>query len=162
MQQDARDELGQAQREYFLRQQLKAIQEELGEGGEERPDLVELKEKVAQAKMSPEAREAADRELERLETMNPAAAEYNVTRTYLEWLVDVPWLEASEATIDVKQAQQVLDEDHYDLEDVKDRIIEYLAVRKLREEIKARFCASWAAWAWQDLAREVRRARDRA
>ncbi len=136
MQQDARDELGQAQREYFLRQQLKAIQDELGEGGEERPDLVELKEKVAQARMSPEAREAADRELERLETMNPAAAEYNVTRTYLEWLVDVPWLEASDATIDVKQAQQVLDEDHYDLEDVKDRIIEYLAVRKLREEIK--------------------------
>ncbi len=136
MQQDARDELGQAQREYFLRQQLKAIQEELGEGAEERPDLVELREKVTQAKMSEEAREAADRELERLENMNPAAAEYNVSRTYLEWLVEVPWLEATSETIDVKEAQRVLDEDHYDLEDVKERIVEYLAVRKLRADIK--------------------------
>ena len=136
MQQDARDELGQAQREYFLRQQLKAIQEELGEGAEERPDLIELREKVTQAKMSEEAREAAERELERLENMNPAAAEYNVSRTYLEWLVEVPWLEATDAVIDVNEAQRVLDEDHYDLEDVKERIVEYLAVRKLRAEIK--------------------------
>jgi len=136
MQQDARDELGQAQREYFLRQQLKAIQEELGEGAEERPDLVELREKVTQAKMSEEAREAAERELERLENMNPAAAEYNVSRTYLEWLVEVPWLEATDAVIDVNEAQRVLDEDHYDLEDVKERIVEYLAVRTLRAEIK--------------------------
>ncbi|NLO07775.1 MAG: endopeptidase La [candidate division WS1 bacterium] len=136
MQQDARDELSQAQREYFLRQQLKAIREELGEGEEERPDLVELREKVEEAQMSAEAREAAERELERLETMNPAAAEYNVSRTYLEWLVEVPWVQGSETTIDIKQAQEVLDEDHYDLEDVKERIIEYLAVRKLRAEAK--------------------------
>ncbi len=136
MQQDARDELTQAQREYFLRQQLKAIKEELGEGEEERPDLVELREKVAEAKMTDEAREAAERELERLENMNPAAAEYNVARTYVEWLTEVPWVEGSETTIDIAQAQKVLDEDHYDLEDVKERIIEYLAVRKLREEVK--------------------------
>lgn len=136
MQQDARDELSQAQREYFLRQQLKAIQQELGEGEEERPDLVELREKVEQAKMTEEAREAAERELERLEHMNPAAAEYNVSRTYLEWLTEVPWLEATETKIDIREAQKVLDEDHYDLEDVKERIIEYLAVRKLREELK--------------------------
>ncbi|MBD3292546.1 MAG: endopeptidase La [Armatimonadia bacterium] len=136
MQQDARNELSEAQREYFLRQQLKAIQEELGEGEEQRPDLVELKEKVEEAKMTEEAREAAERELERLENMNPAAAEYNVARTYVEWLTEVPWVEASETRIDIEEAQTVLDEDHYDLEDVKERIIEYLAVRKLREEIK--------------------------
>ncbi len=136
MQQDARDELSEAQREYFLRQQLKAIQEELGEGEEARPDLAELREKVEEANMSEEAEEAAERELERLENMNPAASEYNVTRTYVEWLTEVPWLEASETRIDIEEAQEVLDEDHYDLEDVKERIIEYLAVRKLREEIK--------------------------
>ncbi len=136
MQQDARDELSEAQREYFLRQQLKAIQEELGEGAEERPDLAELKEKVEEAKMTEEAREAAERELERLENMNPAAAEYNVARTYVEWLTEVPWLESSETKIDIDEAQKVLDEDHYDLEDVKERIIEYLAVRKLRAELK--------------------------
>ncbi|MGC9319245.1 MAG: endopeptidase La, partial [Armatimonadota bacterium] len=136
MQQDARDELSEAQREYFLRQQLKAIQEELGEGEEERPDLAELREKVADAKMTQEARQAAERELERLENMNPAAAEYNVARTYVEWLTEVPWVEGSETKLDIEQAQKVLDEDHYDLEDVKERIIEYLAVRKLRPEIK--------------------------
>ncbi len=136
MQQDARAELTQAQREYFLRQQLKAIQEELGEAEEERPDLAELRERLGEAKMTDEAREAAERELERLENMNPAAAEYNVARTYVEWLLDVPWLEGSETKIDISEAQKVLDEDHYDLEDVKERIIEYLAVRKLRPEAR--------------------------
>ncbi len=136
MQETARDELGEAQKEYFLRQQLKAIQEELGEGEEDRPDLVELREKVEEAKMTEEAREAAERELERLENMNPAAAEYNVSRTYVEWLTEVPWLEGSDTKLDINEAQTILDEDHYDLEDVKERIIEYLAVRKLREEIK--------------------------
>ncbi|MEA3403556.1 MAG: endopeptidase La [Armatimonadota bacterium] len=136
MQQDARDELSEAQREYFLRQQLKAIREELGEGEEERPDLAELREKVEEAKMTEEARQAAERELERLENMNPAAAEYNVARTYVEWLTEVPWVEGSETKLDIEEAQEVLDEDHYDLEDVKERIIEYLAVRKLRPEIK--------------------------
>ncbi len=120
MQQDARAELTQAQREYFLRQQLKAIQEELGEAEEERPDLAELRERLGEAKMTDEAREAAERELERLENMNPAAAEYNVARTYVEWLLDVPWLEGSETKIDISEAQKVLDEDHYDLEDVVD------------------------------------------
>ncbi len=136
MQESARDELGEAQKEYFLRRQLKAIQEELGEGEEDRPDLVELREKVEEAVMTEEAREAADRELERLENMNPAASEYNVTRTYVEWLTEVPWLEGSETELDIVEAQKILDEDHYDLEDVKERIIEYLAVRKLREELK--------------------------
>lgn len=136
MQQDARDELTRAQREYFLRQQLKAIQEELGEGEQERPDLVELKTRLAEAQLTEEAREAAEREMERLENMNPAAAEYNVSRTYVEWLLDVPWLAGSEAKIDIPEAQRVLDEDHYDLEDVKERIIEYLAVRQLRPEAK--------------------------
>jgi len=136
MQQDARDELTQAQREYFLRQQLKAIQEELGEGEEERPDLAELRDRLDEAQMTEEAGEAAERELERLENMNPAAAEYNVARTYVEWLLDVPWVEGSETKIDISEAQAVLDEDHYDLEDVKERIIEYLAVRKLRPEAK--------------------------
>ncbi len=136
MQQDAREELTQAQREYFLRQQLKAIQEELGEAEEERPDLAELHERLEEAQMTEEAREAAETELDRLEKMNPAAAEYTVARTYVEWLLDVPWLQGSETRIDIEEAQEVLDEDHYDLEDVKDRIVEYLAVRKLRPEIK--------------------------
>ncbi|MGD9497914.1 MAG: endopeptidase La [Armatimonadota bacterium] len=135
MQQDAREELTKAQREYFLRQQLKAIQQELGEA-EERPDLAELRTRLEEAKLTEEAREAATREFRRLENMNPAAAEYNVVRTYVEWLLDVPWLEGTETKIDVHEAQQVLDEDHYDLEDVKERIVEYLAVRKLRPEIK--------------------------
>jgi len=136
MQQDARDELTEAQREYFLRQQLKAIQQELGEGEEERPDLAELKARLAEAQLTEEAREAAERELERLGNMSPAAAEYNVSRTYVEWLLDVPWRAGSEAKIDIPEAQRVLDEDHYDLEDVKERIVEYLAVRRLRPEAK--------------------------
>ncbi len=135
MQADARQELTQAQREYFLRQQLKAIQEELGEGEQERPDLAELRTRLEQAEMTEEAREAAEREMERLENMNPAAAEYTVARTYVEWLTELPWMEGSQQSIEVERAQEVLDTDHYDLEDVKDRIVEYLAVRKLREDV---------------------------
>ena len=135
MQEDAREELTQAQREYFLRQQLKAIQKELGEAEEERPDLKELRERLAEAQLTEEAREAAEREMKRLRH-GPAAAERNVARTYVEWLLDVHWLVGSETKIDIPAAQHVLDEDHYDLDDVKDRIIEYLAVRRLRPEAK--------------------------
>ena len=119
VQEDARQEMSKAQREYFLRQQLKAIQEELGEAGEERPDLVELRERLEGAKLTEGAREVAERELDRLENMNPAAAEYTVARTYLEWLLELPWLEGTHEIVDVKNAQQVLDTDHFDLEDVK-------------------------------------------
>jgi len=135
VQEDARQEMSKAQREYFLRQQLKAIQEELGEAGEERPDLVELRERLEGAKLTEGAREVAERELDRLENMNPAAAEYTVARTYLEWLLELPWLEGTHEIVDVKNAQQVLDTDHFDLEDVKERIVEQLAVRKLREDV---------------------------
>ncbi len=136
MQEDAREELSDAQRQYFLRQQLKGIQAELGEGGDERPDLVELRQRLDEAQLTEEAQEAAEREFERLANMNPAAAEYNVSRTYLEWILDLPWQVSSDEVIDVEHAQKVLDEDHYDLEDIKDRIVEHLAVRKLREDIQ--------------------------
>ncbi|MCD6359743.1 MAG: endopeptidase La, partial [Armatimonadetes bacterium] len=136
MQADARNELDAAQRKYFLRQQLEAIKKELGESEEERPDLAELRQRLEEVKLTDEAREAAERELERLSHMNPAAAEYNVARTYLEWLLELPWLQSSEEIIDIEYAQRVLDEDHYDLEDVKERIIEHLAVRKLREDLQ--------------------------
>ncbi len=136
MQADAREELTDAQRQYFLRQHLKAIQEELGEAEDERPDLAELRARLDGVELPEETREAAEREYGRLENMNPAAAEYNVSRTYVEWLLDLPWSESSEEVIDTEHAQKVLDQDHYGLDDVKDRIIEHLAVRKLRPDVQ--------------------------
>jgi ATP-dependent Lon protease len=129
-------ELGKTQKEYILREQLKAIQKELGEADERMVELDEFKKKIKEAKMPAEAQDAAHKELDRLSKMNPAAAEYTVSRTYLDWLVNLPWSKSTEDVLDIKKAKKILDEDHYDLEKVKERILEYLAVRKLKHDMK--------------------------
>ncbi len=134
IQSQVESEIDKGQREYFLRQQLKAIQEELGEGDEQQAELNELRERIEQAGLPEDAQKAAERELSRLEKLPPVAAEFGVIRTYLEWLVDLPWSNQTEDNLDIGHAREVLDEDHYDLEEVKDRILEYLAVRKLNPE----------------------------
>jgi ATP-dependent Lon protease len=131
IQTQVQSEIDKGQREFFLRQQLKAIQDELGEGDEQQAEINELREKIDAAGLPEHALKAAERELARLEKLPPAAAEYGVIRTYLEWLVELPWSVETEDDLDIGHARQVLDEDHYDLEQVKDRILEYLAVRKL-------------------------------
>jgi ATP-dependent Lon protease len=134
IQSQVESEIDKGQREYFLRQQMKAIQDELGEGDEQQAEINELRERIEEAGLPEEAQKAAERELSRLEKLPPVAAEYGVIRTYLEWLVDLPWSKETEDNLDIGHAREVLDEDHYDLEEVKDRILEYLAVRKLNPE----------------------------
>jgi ATP-dependent Lon protease len=134
IQSEARSEIEKMQREYFLREQLKAIQRELGEGDEQAADVEELNQKIQAAQMPEEAEKQARRELERLSRLPTAAAEYGVIRTYLDWLVSLPWTVTSTDNLDIAHAREVLDADHYGLEDVKERILEYLAVRKLRLE----------------------------
>ncbi|MEJ2304070.1 MAG: LON peptidase substrate-binding domain-containing protein [Anaerolineales bacterium] len=121
----------QSQREFILREQLKAIRKELGESDETEVEIEEYRRKIEAAGMTGEARKEALRELSRLEKMQPQAAEYSVIKTYLEWLTELPWDKLTEDNLDLERARQVLDEDHYDLEEVKERIVEYLAVRKL-------------------------------
>ncbi len=130
------EEMGRNQREYVLRQQLKAIKEELGELDEGGGDLEEFAEKIAKANMPEEAEKAARKQYERLKAMQPSSAEYTVTRTYLEWLVELPWALSTEDHIEIDQVRRVLDEDHYDLDKVKRRIVEYMAVRKLKDDKK--------------------------
>ena len=125
-----------AQREYFLREQLRSIQQELGEGGDD-PEIGELRRKIAEATLPEDVRREAERELERLATIPPASPEHGIIRTYLDWIAELPWDKLSGGEIDIARARQVLDEDHYDLEKIKDRILEYLAVRKLREDREA-------------------------
>jgi ATP-dependent Lon protease len=132
----AKEEMNKSQREYFLRQQLKAIQEELGISDDRGEEIASLREKVEKAKMPAEARKEADRELQRLKDMPPSSAEAAVIRTYIDWLVEVPWRKVSKDNIDIPRAKAILDEDHYDLEKVKDRILEHLAVRKLKPSAK--------------------------
>jgi ATP-dependent Lon protease len=134
IQQEARSEIEKVQREYFLREQLKAIQRELGEVDEQAVEVEEFRTRIEAAQMPEEAEKQAKRELDRLAKLPTAAAEYGVIRTYLDWLVSVPWSESTEDNLDLGHAREVLDEDHYGLEDVKERILEYLAVRKLRSE----------------------------
>lgn len=136
IQSEAATEMGKSQREYILKEQLKAIQKELGETDERRMEIEEFRNKIEAAKMPDEAREAADKELERLSKMNPSAAEYTVSRTYLDWLVNLPWSISTKDILDIKAAQKVLNDDHYNLEKVKERILEYLAVRKLKTDLK--------------------------
>jgi ATP-dependent Lon protease len=134
IQSQVQSEVDKGQREFFLRQQLKAIQDELGEGDEQQAEAKELRERVEQAELPEHALKAAERELSRLEKLPPAAAEHGVIRSYLEWLVELPWSKWTEDNLDIAHAREVLDADHYDLEKVKDRILEYLAVRKLKPD----------------------------
>jgi ATP-dependent Lon protease len=134
IQNEARSEIEKVQREYFLREQLKAIQKELGEGDEATAEVEEFRVKIEAAKMPEEAEKQARRELDRLSRLPTAAAEYGVIRTYLDWLVSLPWSITTEDNLEIGHAREVLDDDHYGLKDVKDRILEYLAVRKLRQE----------------------------
>ena len=132
IQSQVQSEMSKAQREYFLREQMKAIRQELGETDEAQLEVERLRKALEEAGLPPEAREQAERELGRLSSMPPAAAEYGVIRTYLEWLAALPWNKGTEDRLDIAAAQAVLDEDHYDLEKVKERILEFLAVRQLR------------------------------
>jgi ATP-dependent Lon protease len=134
IQQEARTEIEKVQREYFLREQLKAIQRELGEGDEQTVEADEFRKKIDAAGMPEEAEKQARRELERLSRLPTAAAEYGVIRTYLDWLTTLPWSKTTKDDLDLAHAREVLDEDHYGLKDVKERILEYLAVRKLKLE----------------------------
>jgi ATP-dependent Lon protease len=137
IQSQIQSEMSKTQREYYLREQMKAIQKELGEGDDRTQELDELRQKIEEAGMSEEAHREAVRELDRLAKMPPAAAEYTVARTYLEWLVSLPWQKETPDDIDLARAHAILDEDHWGLEKVKDRILEHLAVRKLRPDGKA-------------------------
>jgi ATP-dependent Lon protease len=134
IQSQVQSEVDKGQREFFLRQQLKAIQDELGEGDEQQAEVNELRQRIEEADLPEHALKAAERELSRLEKLPPAAAEHGVIRTYLEWLVELPWSRTTEDDLDIPHAREVLDADHYDLEKVKDRILEYLAVRKLKPD----------------------------
>ncbi len=136
IQSQVKTELQKNQREYYLREQMKAIQKELGEGDDQQRETSELKDKIEKCGMPEEAKKEAIRELDRLSKMSPAAAEYTVTRTYLDWLVSLPWAKRTEGELDLFKAKEILDNDHYDLEKVKDRILEYLAVRKMKPDIK--------------------------
>ena len=135
IQSQVQSEMESSQREYFLRQQLKAIQEELGEGDPEQAELKELRESAASITLPEDARKAVDRELGRLEKLPQAAAEYGVIRTYLEWILSLPWDATTEDNLDLKRAREILDEDHFDLDKVKERILEYLAVSKLKDDL---------------------------
>lgn len=130
----AQEEVAKNQREYVLRQQLEAIKRELGETDDHAAEIAELRRRLEEANLPAEARQEAERELLRLERMPPGAAEYTVARTYLDWILDLPWHNSTVDNLDMARARQVLDEDHYDLERIKERIVEYLAVRKLRQE----------------------------
>ncbi len=131
-----KNEVGKTQREYYLREQMKAIQKELGETDENAKEIDELRKKIEEAEMPEEAAKEALRELNRLSKIPPASAEYTVGRTYLDWIVRVPWSKRTEDVYDIPKAKDILEADHYDLEKVKDRIIEFLAVRKMKPDIK--------------------------
>jgi ATP-dependent Lon protease len=136
IQAEAKGEMDKIQREYYLREQLKAIQKELGESDERAEEISEFRKRIKDAKMGDKVLKEADKQLTRLEKMHPDSAEATTVRTYLEWLVELPWSKKTKDILDLKAAQKILDEDHYDLEKVKERILEYLAVRKLKEKMK--------------------------
>jgi ATP-dependent Lon protease len=136
IQSQVQSELNKNQKEFYLRQQMKAIQKELGEGDQRSTELEELRKKIEDAGMPEEPRKAADNEMERLKIIPPESAEHTVVRTYLEWLVSLPWSKSTEDNLEIPHARGVLDEDHYDLEKIKDRILEYLAVRQLKRDPK--------------------------
>ena len=136
IQSQVKDDMDKSQREYYLRQQLSAIRKELGETDDEKVEVEEYRAKIEKKNLPEEAKKEAERELARLAKMNPSSAEYTVSATYLDWMTALPWREKTEDNLDIKKARRVLDEDHYGLEKAKKRIIEYLAVRKLKPETK--------------------------
>jgi ATP-dependent Lon protease len=136
IQNEARSEIEKVQRDYFLREQMKAIQKELGERDEQAVEVEEFRKKIDAAKMPEESEKMARRELDRLSRLPTAAAEYGVIRTYLDWLVSLPWTQSTQDNLEIKHARGILDQDHYGLKDIKARILEFLAVRKLRLERK--------------------------
>ncbi|MBL7065464.1 MAG: endopeptidase La [Anaerolineae bacterium] len=149
---EAQSEMQNTQREYFLREQMKAIKKELGEANEQQMEVEEFRKKIEEGGMPEEAEKEARRELDRLSKLPTIAAEYSIIRTYLDWLTSLPWNAQTEDNLDIAHARQVLDEDHYDLSKVKERILEYLAVRKLREERKE----EWEQQVPDDLIRRER------
>jgi len=136
IQSEARGEIDKTQREYFLREQLKAIQKELGDFDERAEEIREFRQKMEEAKMPEKVLKEAEKQLKRLEKMHPDSAEAGTIRTYLDWLVELPWAKSTKDNLDIKAAKKVLNDDHYDLEKVKERILEYLSVRKLKEKMK--------------------------
>jgi ATP-dependent Lon protease len=136
IQNEARGEIEKVQREYFLREQMKAIQKELGERDEQAVETEDFRRKIEEAKMPEEAEKQAKRELERLSRLPTAAAEYGVIRTYLDWLVSIPWAKSTADNLEIAHAREILDKDHFGLQDVKERILEFLAIRKLRLDRK--------------------------
>ncbi|HYS78205.1 MAG TPA: endopeptidase La [Candidatus Dormibacteraeota bacterium] len=132
----AREEIDKSQREYFLRQQLKAIQNELGEGNDLAEEVEQFRDKARKAKMPPKVFEEVERQVNKLERMHPDSAETATVRNYLDWMVNLPWSVQTKDNLDLKKAQQILDDDHYGLETIKERIIEYLAVRKLKKKMR--------------------------
>ena len=132
----AREGMDKAQKDFFLREQLKAIRKELGEAGDESEEMEELAEAIAKAGLPKEVRKEADKQMRRLATMHPESSEATVARSYLDWIVELPWKKLSKDRIDIKEARRILDEDHFDLEKVKERILEYLSVRKLNPKMK--------------------------
>ncbi len=132
----AKDEMTRSQKEYFLREQIRAIKSELGDGDSKTEEIEELREKVAGCKMPPEVEQEALKQVGRLERMHPEASEASMLRTYIEWLVDAPWSRATQDNLDLGHAKRILDEDHFNLDKIKERILEYLAVRKLKNKMK--------------------------
>jgi len=132
----AKEEMSKSQREYFLREQMRAIRTELGEGDERTEEVEELRKRIKKAKMPKEVEKEAKKQLERLDMMHPDAVESTMVRTYLEWLVELPWSKSTKDNIDIKKARAILDKDHYDLDKVKDRILEFLSVMKLKADMK--------------------------
>ncbi len=136
IQSEVQDQVQQSQRDYYLREQLKAIQKELGEMDEGQKDIEELRQKIENAGMPEETKKEAVKELNRLSRMSPMAADYSLTRNYIEWLAVLPWAKSSGQEVDIIKAKEILDEDHYDLKKVKDRILDYLSVRRLKPDMK--------------------------
>jgi len=136
IQSHVKEGIDKTQREYYLREQLKAIQKELGETDDKMSEMEEIRKKILEARMPPDVQKIAEKELDRLSKMSNMSAEYTVSRTYLDWLTEIPWSQATEDNLNIKDASRILDEDHYDLTKVKKRILEYLAVRKLKADMK--------------------------
>src|SRR6266403_390278 len=136
IQSEVQDQVQQSQRDYYLREQMKAIQKELGEQDENSRDVEELRKKIEAAGMPEDTKKEALKELSRLSRMSPAAGDYSITRNYIEWLAVLPWAKSSGGEVDIVKAKEILDEDHYDLQKVKDRILDYLSVRRLKPSMK--------------------------